>query len=486
MGTIAFIASLLFLHIVHSNNLGFSPDSMAYLEGAKNIKTGNGFIYNNGDLINHWPPLYSLILAISSFITNTDLLYTGKYLHTVLIIGVIFVFNRILNELRINKYLSIFIIVLILISAPFKIFLWQLSEGLFIFLLLSSFYCFALWLKDRSRKYLILTAIFSGLFFLTRFAGIGFIAAYILSIYFFSIGSNSKKIKNVFLFLIPLFLIITPWLLYAKFMDSDLQDGFFEMYTITGKKLGNFISVIKNWFFGSYFAVKSAPFVLILILFEIIKNRKRFFKLIPEYFIGYQRSIYVAFTLIISYTVFLFISASFFVNGIPFDNRILIPIFPFLIIIIATLLQFAFKHDFKLIFYCSIAFLLTSFATSGVPVYKEYYKNGLGFTQMKWKNSPTLDFISRDENMVYYSNANELLKLHTDKVANAFPNNSKKEQLQEVKKELENQSAQIVIIENFGWPSYLVPKNLILKEFRNFNFVNFKDGLIISGPSICK
>ena len=105
---------------------------------------------------------------------------------------------------------------------------------------------------------------------------------------------------------------------------------------------------------------------------------------------------------------------------------------------------------------------------------------------MKWKNSPTLDFISRDENKVYYSNATELLKLHTDKVANVFPNNSKKEQLQEIKKEVKNQSAQIVIMKNFGWPSYLAPKHLILKEFSSFNFQYFKDGIIISGPSISK
>ena len=52
--------------------------------------------------------------------------------------------------------------------------------------------------------------------------------------------------------------------------------------------------------------------------------------------------------------------------------------------------------------------------------------------------------------------------------------------------ELENQSAQIVIIENFGWQSYLVPKNLILKEFRNFNYQYFEDGIIISGSTTSK
>ncbi len=112
MGVIAFIASLLFLHIVQSNNLGFSQDSMAYWEGAKNIKAGNGYIFDTGEFINHWPPFYSLILAITSYITNTEVIYTGIFLHALLIIGVIFIFNRILKELKINKYLSIFIVVL--------------------------------------------------------------------------------------------------------------------------------------------------------------------------------------------------------------------------------------------------------------------------------------------------------------------------------------------------------------------------------------
>jgi hypothetical protein len=484
MGALAIIAALFFLHIVQPYNLGFSPDSMAYLEGAKNIKAGNGFTYNTGVLINHWPPLYSFILAILSFITNTDLLYTGKYLHALLIIGVIFIFNRILDELRINRFLSLLMIFLIIISAPFKIYLWQLSEGLFIFLVLSSYYYFVLWLKDRNRKYLIYTAILSSLFFLTRFAGIGFIGAYILFIIYFSIGSKSKKLNNAFHYLIPLILIVVPWLVYAKLKDSGIPDRSITLHMISGKKFGEFISVIKNWFFGTYFAVKSAPFVSILILFEIFKNKKRFLKLIPENFTNYQKSVLVAVGLIISYTAFIFFSSTFFYDAIPFDNRILIPIFPFLIIIIAALLQLVLRHNFRLIFFSAIAFLFISFTTSGIPVYRDYYENGLGFTQKKWKNSPTLDHISRDKNLIYYTNATELLKLHTDKVGNVFPNNSKKEQLQKIKQELEDKSAQIVIIENFYWPSYLVTKNLILEEFRNFNFVSCKDGVIISGPSI--
>lgn len=350
-------------------------------------------------------------------------------------------------------------------------------------MVLSSYYFFLLWLRDRSKKYLILTAIFGGLFFLTRFAGIGFIAAYVLSIFIFSPGPFGKRIKNIVLFLIPLCFIILPWFLYAKFMDSGLQDRTFAIHPITVKKLGDFISVIKNWFFGSYLAAKAAPFVLILVLFGIIKNQKKVFKLIPAYFLVYQRSIKVGVLMISFYLIFLFISASFFDHGIPFDNRILFPVFPFLIILIAILLQFALKHNFKLIFYPSMVFLFASFATSGILVYKDYYKTGLGYTEIKWKNSPTINFISKEENTLYYSNATELLKLHTNKKTKVFPNNSKKEQLQNIKKELENQSSQIVIIDNFSWPDYLVPKSIILKEFQNFNITHLKDGLIISGPS---
>lgn len=483
IGTIAIIATLLYLHIVHLNNLGFSHDSLAYLEGARNIKMGNGFIYNNGTLINHWPPLYSLMLAITSLVTNSDLMYTGQYLHAFLIIGVIFILNRILDELKINKYLSLFIIILIIVSAPFKIFLWFLSEGLFIFLVLFSYYYLILWLKKGAKKYLYFTAIFAGLIFLTRFAGIGLIAAYLIILFVFSSGSYIQKIKNVFLFLLPLCLVVMPWFLYSASMDSGLQDREYGIHLITGKKLAGFISVIKNWFFGSYTAVKIAPFVLILISYEIVKNKKRFFNLIPDYFTAYNRPLLAAITIINFYIVFLFISASFFDNGIPFDNRILFPIYPFLIIIIATLLQFAFKHNFKWIFVCTSIFLLISFSTSAFPVYKDFYKKGLGFTAVKWKNSPTLNYVSKDENRSYYSNATELLNLHTNKEPYVFPNNSQKRHLETIKKQLEQQSSQIVIIENFGWPNYLVSKNVILYEFRNFKFVNFEDGLIISGPS---
>lgn len=478
----AFLLAFIFLKIVDPNNLGFSSDSMAYLEGARNIKAGKGYVYDNGNLINHWPPLYSTCIALTSILLKVNLIYAAKYLHAILIFGIIILLDKIFKDLKLTRYLSLLVILLFFLSAASKVFLWHLSEGLFTFFILYSYYLFTQWIKYESKKALISAGIISGLLFLTRFAGLGFIGVYCLFIIFRN-DHLSKKINVFLLYLTPLIIVLLPWLIYSQTMGSNLQDRSFDIHPITLDKLENFISVIKNWFFGTYITVKLAPVFGLFILYRIFRVRKEIPKLITQHLRDQKLPVMSAIASIVFYSLFIFISASFFDHGIPFDNRMFYPIFPFLMILIATILQFLYDAKFNLTLYSLGLFLILGFTTSGFPVYKAYYEFGLGHTQQKWRNSSIIKHISNEENVVYYSNATEILKLNTDQTGKKLPNKSRPEELMKIKAEVENGDVQILIIKPLFWPAYLVSEAQILEEFQGFTFSYFEDGYLIKAPS---
>ncbi|MCZ7551666.1 MAG: hypothetical protein B6D39_04155 [Anaerolineae bacterium UTCFX2] len=55
---------------------GVSPDSVTYIEGAKSLLSGQGYS-RDGSPITHFPPLYSLFLAIVGIFKN-DLVQASR------------------------------------------------------------------------------------------------------------------------------------------------------------------------------------------------------------------------------------------------------------------------------------------------------------------------------------------------------------------------------------------------------------------------
>jgi hypothetical protein len=51
---------------------GLSPDSLAYLDVARSLVSGKGFVYHTGEPLVWWPPLYPALLAFIGFATRLD------------------------------------------------------------------------------------------------------------------------------------------------------------------------------------------------------------------------------------------------------------------------------------------------------------------------------------------------------------------------------------------------------------------------------
>ncbi|MBN1473701.1 MAG: hypothetical protein JW914_03715, partial [Syntrophaceae bacterium] len=62
---------------------GVGPDSVEYIETARNLLAGNGF-YTGGKPLNQFPPGYPFILAVAGFFYNGDVLYAGRLICSIL------------------------------------------------------------------------------------------------------------------------------------------------------------------------------------------------------------------------------------------------------------------------------------------------------------------------------------------------------------------------------------------------------------------
>ena len=51
---------------------GLSPDSVAYLDVARSLASGKGFVSHTGEPLVWWPPLYPMLLALIGFATGLD------------------------------------------------------------------------------------------------------------------------------------------------------------------------------------------------------------------------------------------------------------------------------------------------------------------------------------------------------------------------------------------------------------------------------
>jgi hypothetical protein len=107
------VASFFLLLFLTSNyNLGMTSDGFNYIEISRNILNGKGIVNNNGEIVNHWPPLYPISLAIISQITNLDPFESARYLQAFLLFSTFFVFNLILNRFNLNCSYQLFSIII--------------------------------------------------------------------------------------------------------------------------------------------------------------------------------------------------------------------------------------------------------------------------------------------------------------------------------------------------------------------------------------
>lgn len=327
-GLAIFGAAILFL-VISPYKLVFSPDSIVYMEVAENLISGNGITNNEGNLVNHWPPLFPLLISFVALLFNTDVLNAGLIMQVFLFYLFLLVSMIILRQLKVN-YRLIFLFGLCLILSQVTInFLNFLSEGLFLVFLSFSFYFFLRWDQTGKSLNLYLCAIACGLFFLTRYAGIAFIGCYLLFILFLDREKVVQKLKNLLKFLLTFAFVISPWFIYQSFFDTPPGGRKIAIHLIPIAKIQDMFITFGYWFIGSKLAI--VLFLGVLIIYILRLKLIRLYAL--KTFKTNRSAVSLILLFLILYPLFLIVSISFFDSWTPMTNRMLSPLLGFILIL---------------------------------------------------------------------------------------------------------------------------------------------------------
>lgn len=250
-------------------NLFFKWDSQWYMSIVR-----NGYSYNPGEESNvAFFPLYPMLIRFFSSIFGNPKLMGFVISNIVLLLAAIYLYKLIILDFEDPKIASktVFYMLIFPLSFFFSIFY---TEGLFLFLAISSFY--------YGRKKQWLTASVLGFFLsLTRSLGVLiFIPLLIeyLGINFKTFKINLKAIKKdiLYLLLIPAGLFSYIYYLHIKFNDAF---AFSHTQAAWNRKFTSIFTTISNTgYFSSFYKIiflGSIIFALILILY-LIYSRSRF------------------------------------------------------------------------------------------------------------------------------------------------------------------------------------------------------------------
>lgn len=476
----AFCAAIILYFIIQPFNLGFTPDSMAYFEVANNIGSGNGITNVNGQIVNHWPPLFSILLGVISKIINVEVIYAGSILQLILFYVLILFNSLILRQLKISFKLIIFAGILLIVSQVSINFTYFLSEGLFLVLLLLSFYFFLKWLNHEKFKYIFWSAFFCGLFLLTRYAGIAFLGGFLFFILFFLKGKLSYRLQNFLLYLGMVVIVIIPWFLYQSTFLENTSTRNFGMHLISISKLLDLLITFAYWFLGSTVAIILFLGLTLLYLFQSLRSSFTIQPLLKIIYVKYKNAILISLLFILIYPLFLILSISFYDEWTPLDNRILSPLFMFILLLITFFLQSLKENGKTLLFISTMLFIFLSFSSSILPIYKNQYYNGSGYTKKMWAQSQTVKYLkNKNTGIITYTNGIEISTLHAQKDFCLLPRLSEDLLIEKMEKEVHIGEAQIVYFDEINWRNYVVSEQKLMEIFEAEDVLRLEDGFII-------
>ncbi len=168
--------------------LGLVSDTVAYVNGAENIAKGNGYAETSSGggykPITHFPPMFSIFLAPISLL-GLDVLKSARIMIVSLFGLDIILVGLLVHRISHSILFSLLGALLLAVSdILLEVYLYLMSEPLFITLILAAILFFSLYFDNRRNGWLLLTGLLLGLASLTRFAGLWVLASLILSILF--------------------------------------------------------------------------------------------------------------------------------------------------------------------------------------------------------------------------------------------------------------------------------------------------------------
>ena len=431
--------------------LSLSDDSIAYVAGARSMLAGDGYreawLASNGP-VTHFPPGFSSVLAFLGLF-GLDPLRGTRFVNALLfglntgLLGII--------VWRMTSSLMAGLIVAALFVASgdmLDIHAAAMSEPLFIFLSLLAVWNFDLYFERPPSSvgrgvagewwWLASSAAFTGMAYLTRYAGLALAATFIVAICILR-TSWRKRFTSIGIFLAGFLPFALGWAIRNRIVADNVTNRAFAWHPITAEniKIGvrtfsDFFIPVETWRREIFKQTGIVEGMIVIVLgavfsWTVVKawryiSRPRQAAALERG--GKESREVISFTTglyIVAYLASIVASMTMFDAATKFKLRILSPVFVGLLILLVALGIWMRKNYRLLVIVATVVVL-------GFSVYKQantfthYSQGGLGYASFQWYDSEAMAYL-RDlpPDVNIYTNEPAAVYLYVGRGAKVLP-----------------------------------------------------------------
>lgn len=413
-------------------------DSVAYIGTARNLASGSGFFvpaFLPPWPFTHWPPLYPMMLAAPANF-GIDPTMSAKWIDGFFLSCSIFLTGFIAWAYCGRSYALGFLSALAIASSPqmIEIHSQVLSEAPFISMVLASVALLMSYTGSGKTKHLIGLAIALSAASLTRYAGIFFLSAacIIIVLNWQSVKRNGIPFGRVGLALSIVLLPLGFWIVHNILNAGNVVGTRKFVFHLLGSQhikdlFGNF----SLWFAPRAVAPSLRGLLLFVFLaaiaaaaFATLPRPLRRGKTAPPR-AALLAEVCLVFDFV--YLVFLSLTICFLDASTPFDTRLLLPMFPITVLLLASCLAAAGqkygRQSFMYRTVIAVGSLIVIFnSVRSVAQARNIRENGVGFQTAQWQDDEVIGFV-RDlpNSTVLYADNPLLVYFATGRASRLLP-----------------------------------------------------------------
>jgi len=428
--------------------LGLSDDSIAYIAGARSMAAGNGYReawLASDQPVTHFPPSFSSVLAFFGLF-GIDPLHAVRWVNA-LLFGLNAALLGILGW-RMTPSLSAGLVLAALFVASgemFAVHAVAMSEPLFIFLSLLSFWMFDLyferlptsvakWSGSEGWLWLIACGTFVGMAYLTRYAGLALVGTFVVALLILH-KTWRKRLVSIGIFLESVLPWFLTWTIRNRLVAGNATNRTFAWHPLTSENIRTGLRVfsevfipIESWrreLFKQPIIVE-AMIILVLgaVLVWVIVTAWKYLSKPQQAGAGKEAKEVISFTTglyIFAYLASMIASMLMFDAATKFKLRILAPVLvSLLILLVAFGIWLRNKHR-------EIVIVLTVLVL-GISMYKQaitvntWASSELGYASFQWYDSKAMAFLRElPDDIMIYTNEPGAVYLYTGRGGYVLP-----------------------------------------------------------------
>jgi hypothetical protein len=516
--------------------IGIYPDSVVYLDAARNLLHGAGVsaFFGLGDTpspLTHFPPLYSCVLALIGA-TGLDLASAARLLNALLFGGNILVVGLMLRRYaRSSFWLPVLGAFLTLVATDIlDAHSFALSEALFVLLTMVGLHWLTIYVDNQRRGILVAAAVAIGLSVLTRYIGASSICAGTLVVLgvngrgiqepagggrpqalSFSVRNLKVKLVDAIIFGSIACVPMGLWAVRNRLAAGRATDQPLVFHPI---KLHHFVaavSTVAQWVLlpGIRHDLRIIGFLIEVLAITVIASyllRQRLRLAMKERAEADSQTSaalpQILAIFIVCYVALMVFSLSFFDASIVFDSRHLVPVHVATLILALCLgwnlyVPLRDSRPARLLLIIPVVALAVCHGVRGAQWFERVRHDGQGYASREWRESPTIARVKAlPEDATIYSNGFDAIYYLTGRRARSIPektgyltgeSNSKYDvELKQMRNEMLSHRGELVYFETLPERTSLPPEGELRTKLFLISIAKLSDGSIYETDELAK